>query len=336
MSNIAYANYLNAINRQFNNYYTIAAVTIGVPCNLACLFIFWRLLKNKTNMGLLGIIQTVVDLFILLMFLFVFRAWQLFYPISPLNRDDFQCRFFTLIRRFMLHVSSWVAVISTFDRFTYVFYGHDQRLKFMKSKLSLCGLILIVMVVILICNIPNLFFYFESGSCKSSNDITLITDVISILIRTYIPFGVMVVLNFLMIRKLFKSDRLTFKQNSLSRKEYQFTVAVMAYDAYFLFFNFPLSVHYIMFDINLYSGALKGDPAMNAGYNLYSSVAINFSLLVQILSFFMYTAFNKLFRQELLRVFGLTRFFLGSQVSNSTQPTINAAHNTLAAMSTKH
>ena len=136
----------------------------------------------------------------------------------------------------------------------------------------------------------------------------------------------MIILNWLMIRKLFKSDRSTFKQNSLSRKEYQFTITVMAYDAYFLFLNFPVSVYYIMYDINLYSGALRGDPVMNAGYNLYNGIVVNLSFCVQVLTFFMYLAFNKLFRQELLRVFRLTQYFQTSQVSNSHT---NSTHQSL-------
>lgn len=148
MSSQDYVNYLNQLSRTINTNYMISAVSIGVPCNLISILVFWRLLKNKNNMGYLGIIQSIVDLFVIFMLFFVFRSWQLFFTITPPNRDDLQCKIFTFIRRFMLHVSSWIAVVSTFDRFTYVFYGHEQRFKFMKSKLALSAIIFGIFVVL--------------------------------------------------------------------------------------------------------------------------------------------------------------------------------------------
>lgn len=207
-SNQALVSYLNQLTSSINTNYVIISTSIGVPLNLICMFTFWRLMKNnKTNMGFLGICQSFIDMTILLMFLFVYRAAPIFFSILPANRANAECKIFGWIRRFILHASSWIAVVSTFDRFTYVLYGHENRLKFLKNKSTLSGCILAIFVLIGILNIPNLFFYISGGACIGNFDATISSDIISILLRTYIPFGLMVVFNWLMIRKLFKSNR---------------------------------------------------------------------------------------------------------------------------------
>lgn len=303
--NQTYSMYLTRLSNDISNNMNIIMSAIGIPCNLLSIIIFTRLLRNKTNMGFLGIFQSIIDMLILALFLLVFRSSQLF-GTSFAGMNDSLCKFLTFLRRFILHASSWIAVLSTFDRFTFVLYGHDNRLKFMKNKLMLSSCIFAIFTIITILDIPNLFFYVQNRACTGNNNAVISSDIISILLRTYIPFVLMVVFNIFMIRKLFNNTRTTFKQNSLSRKEYQFTLAVMAYDAYFFILNAPLSIYYIMYDINLYSDALKGDDLVfNAAYSVSGAVTSNFSFLVQTFSFFMYVCFNKLYRIEFLRIVGL-------------------------------
>ena len=128
----------------------------------------------------------------------------------------------------------------------------------------------------------------------------------------------MIVFNMLMIKKLFRNNRSTFKQNSLSRKENQFTLSVMTYDAYFLFLNFPHSMYYIAYDANLYSGALVNNPQLNAEYNIMYAVSSNLAIFTQAFTIFMYVGFNKLFRQECLSVLGLKRLFRSRVLPNQT------------------
>ena len=314
--NQSYAAYLNQLSSSINTNFGFVFVSIGVPCNLVSIIIFWRLMKNKTNMGILGILQSLIDMAIPLYLLFVYRLSPSVFPISPQNRDDFQCKLYTFIRRFILDISSWTTVISTFDRFTYVLYGHDGRLKkIFKNKWGLTGSILTVFFIIGIIDIPNLFFYLINGTCSANNYVKVSSEIISTFLRTYIPFVRMIMFNLLMIRKIFRYNRMTFNQNSLSHKENQFTRVVMAYSVYFFILHFPHSFYYIMCNINLFSDGLKSDPLMAASYSLARVITGTLAFFVQIFSLFMHLGFNKLYKKELLRL--LSRFFQ-STFSNTT------------------
>ena len=318
--------YYNSITNTFEYYFNIISSAIGIPCNLIAIFIFARLMRNKTNMGYLYIWQCTVDILVLLFFLFVARGTTTF-GLNIYNQNDFTCKCFNFLRRFILHASSWIAVIITFDRFTFVLYGHGNRFRFLKNKLNLTGIILVIFIIIAIADVPNLFFSInQKGSCKPDSLARISSDIISILVRTYIPFGLMVIFNLIMIREIFKSSKNVGNQTALSRKETHFTIAVIASDVYFLLMNFPLSIFYIFYDINLYSGAFDVTSPFSSKYLVANTVFSDFSFCEQTFSFFMYLAFNKLFRNEILSIVGRMPFLRNfsrvqpSQTHNNSNP----------------
>ena len=302
--------YYNSITNTFEYYFNIISTSIGIPTNLIAIIIFARLMRNKTNMGYLYIWQCTVDILVLLFFLFVARGTTTF-GLNVYNQNDFTCKFFNFLRRFILHASSWISVLITFDRFTFVLYGHNNRFRFLKSKRNLAGIILTILTIIAISDIPNLYFNInQKGSCKAEFAAKFSADIISIFMRTYIPFGFMLIFNILMIRKIFKSKKLVvaFQSSGVSRKENHFTFAVIACNVYFLLINFPLSIFYIFYDINFYSGTFDVDLLLFNKYLFANAVFSDFSFLVQTLPFFMYFAFNKLFRNEFLYVLSRVTF----------------------------
>lgn len=297
MSNLTYIAYLNQLSSSINWYYNIISSSIGIPCNILSIFIFFRLMRNKTNMGFLGVWQCCIDLAMLLLFLLAFRSQT--FGFSVPSTSDSACKFLTYMRRFILHASSWIPVVTTFDRFVFVFYGQNERFKFMKNKLILTVLILVLFSIITIMDIPNMLFYLNGKSCSGDFAVVVSSDIISICLRTYFPSALMIFFNLIMIHKIYKSSKIIIKQTSNTRKEHQFTRAVIAFDSYFFLLNFPLSLFYIFSDINSYSGALDGDKLFAANYSLVGAIAGNISFCEQTLSFFMYLGFNKLFRHEL-------------------------------------
>ena len=334
MSNQTYTAYLNQLNSNFNRIFFIMTTSIGIPSNIVSIIIFAQLMKHKTNMGFLYTIQCLVDLFLILVSVFLVRSTTInLYPVGLDSLSDPLCKFIKFIRRYPLHLSSWMPVLITFDRFIYIFYGNTDKFKFMKKKLNLTGIILVMFAILAIANIPNCFFYlpdrliYPNGTlgpatfCTASFPIILESDIVSTFLRTYIPLTLMVFLNYLMIRKIFNKSRAAFNQNSLSRKEYQFTFAAMAFDVYFFCINFPFSVYYTIYDINNYMGTLKGE--FGAYYQLLYTIFFNISFLQQTFSFFMNLAFNKLFRQKLLHMTGKVNLFSTSRVQPSTMKSLN-------------
>ena len=305
MSNLTYVQYLMQISNDINNYCTIVHSAIGMPANLLSVFIFARLMRNKTNMGFLYMCQSAIDFFLILCYLLLFQS-SLTYGINLSIYNDFWCKLIKFLRRFLINISSWMAVFTTFDRFIFVLYGNTDRFKFMKKKRYLTLCILSIEFAMLVSNIPNLFFYMDKGGCTADYAIIVSTDIISILFRTYIPFILMILFNIVMIKKTFNRAKVSIarKLTNSTRKEYQFTIAVIAYDIFFIALNFPRSLYFIFYDVNLYSGAFDGNPLFSAIYSVINAVTSNFAIFVQTFSFLTYLAFNKLYRKELLDILG--------------------------------
>ena len=324
-----YAAYLTKVSNDINTYLTYILPAIGIPCNLISVFIFWRLIRNKSNMVFLGIFQSIFDAILLLLVLLVFRSKYLF-GINLVNQGDALCKVVTFLRRYIYIASSWMLVLITFDRVIFVLYRYEGRFKFMKNKLILTALIFALLVILALFNVPNFLFYSDAKlACVSPENIDLVTDIVSIIFRTFLPFALMIVSNLAMILKISKSSRNMFKNTTSSRRELQLTFAVMAFNGFFLFVNIPFALYFIFSDVNSYSGAMDNNPLFKAQYALCNAVTSSFSFFQQTFSFFMYLIFNKLFRAEFFSLIGLKKFSISPSTNASTKQ--HTIHNNITA-----
>lgn len=156
-----YAAYLTKLSSDINTYLTYILPAIGIPCNLISVFIFWRLIRNKSNMVFLGIFQSIFDAILLLLVLLVFRSKYLF-GINLVNQGDVLCKVVTFLRRYIYIASSWMLVLITFDRVIFVLYRYEGRFKFMKNKLILTALIFAILFILALFNVPNFLFYLDA------------------------------------------------------------------------------------------------------------------------------------------------------------------------------
>lgn len=331
-----YTTYLNNLSNTMNNYLSIILPSIGIPCNFISVLIFWRMGNNKSNMVFLGIFQSLVDAVLLFLVLIVFRS-QYTIGISFFAQSDTICKFLTFIRRYIFVASSWMHVLITFDRVIFVLNLHQGRLRFMQNKLVLIGLIFVVLSILALLSMPNAFYYLDgtTSTCTSSGAINITTDIVAIIFRTYLPFTLMIIFNLIMIQKIFKSSKVKAKQTAVARREYQLTFAVMAFDVYFFFVNFPLSCYFIFYDVNNYSGAMDNNPLFTAQYSLFNTVTSNFAFFQQTFSFVMYMIFNKLFRAEVFGLVGIVlRISSLANRSSKVRSTGNAANTTTGKIRT--
>jgi hypothetical protein len=79
-------------------------------------------------------------------------------------------------------------------------------------------------------------------SCTGTFDVLKVSDMISVILRTFAPFCLMITFNIILIKDLFLSKR------NLNR-EIRFTVTVLLLNISFLIFNGPLSVVYIIINL---------------------------------------------------------------------------------------
>lgn len=325
-NNTSQIEYLNWLSGQIAYYYLVISAPIGIPINLLSIVIFWRLMRNKNNMGFLGICQSTVDLTLLICFLVLIKSSPLIFTPSLASRSSALCAFLTYLRRFLIHASSWIPVLITFDRFTFIVYGHGSRFNFMKSKPKLIAIILVIFTIIAVVDIPNLFYYVSSGVCTADYGMIILSDLVSITFRTYIPFALMLIFNVCVVRRILKNNRNIVKRNVLSGKEYQFTMAVISYDVYFIAINFPVSVYYVVKDGFL--NQFDSNPLLAAYFNLVDSILVSFAYYEQTYSIFIYLAFNKLYRQEFLFIMRKISSVINSYLV-SVSPTSNSANNTV-------
>lgn len=314
-----YISYLNGTTFKMNEYFNIVITSIGIPGNLIGIVVFSRLIGRKTNMGLLYTCQCVIDFITMIIILLIIRGSTLFYGSNIMDKYDSICKFTFFMRRFMLNNSSWMAVITSFDRFVFIFY--KNRFQFMRSKSKLFAIIITIMVCMALLNIPNMFYSISPQQiCSAEFSITLLSDIISILFRTYIPLTLMIIFNVMMIQKISKT-----RANNASaklcghrpHKENQFTIAVISSDVMFFITHFPLSIAYLVYDAYLYSGIFSQDPLL-AAENVFSLfLIINISFLDMTCSVFIYFTFNKVFRKEFLNLI-LLRYWFRTHLTRTT------------------
>lgn len=180
---------------------------------------------------------------------------------------------------------------------------------------------LVVLAFIAIANMPNLLSYtinnniiINNNPCVQANEARAAANIISILLRAYIPFTLMLVFDIVVFKKLRKSKRrvgviYTGARNQLghiSNKEYNFIISTIFIDLTFIVFYTPVSIYVTATVVNLY---IKWDSIVTAGFNLFYNSAILFAYLYSALMFFIFLIFNRFFRHEVFNIFRLNKLF---------------------------
>lgn len=296
-----YETYLVKLTDDITKFFLIASSVIGIPGNLLSIVIYLRLNRyTKTNMPFLFILQSLIDLILLTMTLLIFRGSFLLFGTSLSFVSNPLCKLWSFFNRYLLHISSWMLVLTTFDRFLFVIY--EKRVKFMKDKMILTAIVLIMFILIAIADIENLLYFLtSSGFCTGNVDVRKSANIISSLLSFYIPMFLMVIFNSVIICKLIKPSKETSRQAILSIKERRFTIFVISFDTIFFISKAPLSIFYIIYYINLDSGEFKVNYTFDLILILTFNIILNISYFVQIFSFFISIAFNKGFRREFVR-----------------------------------
>lgn len=184
------------------------------------------------------------------------------------------------------------------------------------------------LALILVTNITNLITYTATDAnnatyCFMTNNLTVATSLIATLMRVFIPFGIMIALNFLVIYRLKQSKVRVSVSNviqiasqtrrqfsrQLTKKEFRFTVSTLIIDVIFSFFYFPLGVAYVIVICTIFNASIFSDPLSNAIFILCSNVSQLLALAHTSVLFFIFLVFNRIFRAELVVLLRLNRFF---------------------------
>jgi hypothetical protein len=311
---------LIAISNQVTTYVVVCAMPVGVILNSFAFYVFSRPTLNMTNMGLLNRIQLGVDIIVLLSNILLFRTSVLF-NFNLYTVHDLICKSLSVYRRSILHISSFTNAFITFDRFVYVHCW--SKFKLMKKKRNLFYCLAVIYFLVVCANIVNAFMYLEekmtiininyslainetfvvnstkavvtiSRVCTSTFEVDLASDIMTLLLRTYIPITFMMSFNFIIIKDMYKSKS---KANiKTSRKETQFTLTVIFSNVIFMIFYIPLLVSYILNYVYLFSG--HDDSVYKINLDFFYNIALIYAYFYQIFESIIMMLTNNLFRRE--------------------------------------
>lgn len=316
---LEYAAYLDYLADRISFYFVVTLPTTALCFNLFALVVLFAKRSQKANsMVYLLKWQYVVDTIVIVNILFNFQKTALF-SYSTLTLSDLACRLFYWWNRFLIHVSSWIQVCMSLDRFMNVFLLRRFRIRRDKAKISY--LILAVIVALLVINTCNLGHYLDAVNstlatnqtnltlimvCTASRELQLASDIISVLMRTLIPASVMAAIDVVLIRHVKKlKDRLFVCRSQKS--EFHFTVSVVLINGAFFFLNFPLSVSLILQNVLINPSSSSSSSlsrVQTAEFNFYTTLASIFAFLFQTLEFFINMCLNRIFRKEILETLG--------------------------------
>nr|QVK45699.1 G protein-coupled receptor [Proales similis] len=302
---------LISITNGMNFYFIVTVPLVGALLNLFAALIFRRPALNKTNMGFLFQWQCLIDCGMLLFFALALRG-NVLYGVAVESFGDFICRSMTFLRRFVLHLSSWMSVFITFERFSQIVI--PNRLKFMQNKFSLNITILIMFVIIAVINVENLFFYLANRNqtntdnstsvvnfCTADPQIVNISDLISSLMRTIIPIALMLIMNILTTIALIRSKKRANVKGP-RRREINFAVSVIVINILFFVLNTPLAIAYI-WSVLGNSSTVEFELASFIRFNFIFWLTVNLSFVYQSLAPIFYIAVNRLYRQQFIQIF---------------------------------
>lgn len=232
-------------------------------------------------------------------------------------------------------------VLISFDR--YILISYPSKVAIMLKKKVLCSILAVMTLVILVLNAPYLASYPDyttitvvvdnrtnqtstttTKTCRSISSVVILNNIIAMLMRVYLPFVTMTVLNLLAIRSLRRSrQRLDKYKNSkqpsslsisttasslssskMSSIEYRFTVSNLAIDFIFLTFYLPIAVFYALNIVSIFNPSFVA----SAEYNLFANMAQMFAFTFHLIDIIIFLAFNPKIRDDLFNAIGSKLF----------------------------
>ena len=148
--------------------------------------------------------------------------------------------------------------------------------------------------------------------CVQSNQSTAAANIVSIFLRAYIPFTLMLVLDIIVFKRLRNSRRRVGvtqmgqrkQTGQFSNKEYNFIISTIFIDLTFILFYTPISAHVTITVVNLY---VSWDLNTAAGFNLYYNCALLVVYLYSVVLLFIFVIFNRYFRSEAFSILRLNK-----------------------------
>lgn len=307
----------NAVLRYFNLIFTSIVVPIGVIVNAIAVFVFFqKVLNNNTMNGFMNAFLCIYNIIALLNIFFITQ----FMPalgVNVLAASQFTCKFFTAWRLVFVQLPSLQQILITC--FFYISIRYPARYQFYKSS-KLVGQAMALVFIFLWLADMSTFWYNQTvivinnttviHTCQGSWEIALSFDILFFGFRAVIPFTTLLFLN-IKILEIINSSKRRVSQNRLSLpnngqpssqppSQNKYGKAILCINVLVFIFYTPWMIGFIL---NYVLGRTSLSSSVNMNIlRLYYSISISFTYFFNCSPFFVNMYFNRLFRQEFLRI----------------------------------
>jgi hypothetical protein len=298
--------YLNSISNKIIFLGSTIIAIVGIVSNTLNIVIC---LRKELRSSLLSYYNILISIFNILTFV---ATLCFYFPItlgfeSLVTLSDISCATLSFALRVVIQMSIWINVGVTIDRFLCVSF--PSKFKFNTDRKKLSWIFFGVFIVLLLLNIPNLFFKINQNGgslvCSSTNSLIVLIRNLEIgLFRAVLPAILHIVLSAILIRDLFKTRR-SVQTNQDDKRERRFTRIVIALNVFFCLTELPSSI------LTIYIGIIGFTPTNPIPEKLSYSLALT-TIVYQaaiVLSGFTFNSllfvnlmFNRIFQRELGKI----------------------------------
>ena len=291
---------------------------VGFLLNTIIILVFMRKTFRSNSMGVCNIIISITNNIILIFNFGMYYTDS--YGTNVLVMSDFFCVLFYYSTRVFSSFHSWLIVMFSFNRLTYLAYPF--RFKFMRKKLFLCVASLVLFVINAILFLPNFYYSVKTSSivsnqtnatlivktCGSTAQIEALLDYIRMGSRIIIPVVLVILMDFYLIYKLEKTKS-KVKSSTSSRKEYHFSKSIAALSIFFVVSLLPFLI--ILIFRNVFIKQINSSYKLKSIIDIAGGVSIFIASYNYCFMFFVNLKFNRLFRDEVVYLVKKFKFIFG-------------------------
>ena len=302
------------VNSALSFYCPLSYMLAGIVLNIFTAVVYLGKKFSKINMGFLCALLALVDALSLSVGFLVFFPPTVGFDL--VTKADFLCKFFNFFRRYLIKLSSWLQLFVSVERTLFVcfplrFHFFHQR----KNINTMFGLMLIFLACIFMADV----LYYQKPvtivtgnrtivvgfACQTSSTAAFVSDTISTIFRTFIPFGAMFACSYMMITSISRSAH-KVKSNDTQR-EHQLARTITLLNIVFLITQLPLS--FVQLTQNIFKYQENPSPLLLSTISMLNTVAFMLVYAYESAQFFLYMLFNKLFYHEVLKIVRQPRIF---------------------------
>jgi hypothetical protein len=241
-----------------------------------------------------------------------------FFPASIHTQDfllksDFACATISFLLRVCMHMTSWLYVCLTIDKYLCVAFNNKLAYIFNDRK-KLSFIMLVLFSVTCLINVPNFFFRLSLNAksdleCLSTPLLFAIRNLTAIFFRTVLPISLQIVFSCLLLHKLFKVRRSVMTNHSME-KEYKFARIILWLNLMFLITETPWLVMTVYVSIFNVLPVVRLD--IDSSRDLALTMVIYYATLVFSMYmfgslFFVNLFTNHLFQKEIRKMFSFKK-----------------------------